>query len=278
MPPTFTTILAEHLARARQPPGARGGRRRGDQCRHHLSRARRQAHDGRAPRRRRRHRARRRPAGQFLQAGGRSAVRLGRRGLGPQGAGADPHRHGLGRLRGSQAIVAAGGSVIAQDEATSVVWGMPGQVAHAGVCSAVLPLDEIAAEADAPVRGGHRHDPARLRLSAQAAEGALRPRAVGRQAVSRRKPAAAGRAQARACRRSTELVAKLKAAQRRAARRRRGRGDDHQRDVLLPRQDAVRPFPRHHHAGAARGARAREAHPHLVRRRPPPARSPIRWR
>jgi len=47
-------------------------------------------------------------------------------------------------LRGSQAIVAAGGTIMAQDEATSVVWGMPGQVAHAGVCSAVLPLNEIA--------------------------------------------------------------------------------------------------------------------------------------
>ena len=47
-------------------------------------------------------------------------------------------------LRGAQAIVAAGGSVLAQDEATSVVWGMPGQVAHAGLCSAVLPIEEIA--------------------------------------------------------------------------------------------------------------------------------------
>jgi two-component system chemotaxis response regulator CheB len=47
-------------------------------------------------------------------------------------------------LRGAQTIVAAGGSILAQDEATSVVWGMPGQVAHAGVCSAVLPLNEIA--------------------------------------------------------------------------------------------------------------------------------------
>ena len=48
--------------------------------------------------------------------------------------------------RGAQAVAAAGGSVIAQDEATSVVWGMPGSVAHAGVCSAVLPLGEIAAK------------------------------------------------------------------------------------------------------------------------------------
>jgi two-component system chemotaxis response regulator CheB len=47
-------------------------------------------------------------------------------------------------LRGAQAITAAGGNVLAQDEATSVVWGMPGQVAHAGLCSAVLPLNEIA--------------------------------------------------------------------------------------------------------------------------------------
>jgi two-component system chemotaxis response regulator CheB len=46
--------------------------------------------------------------------------------------------------RGAGDIVAAGGSVIAQDEASSVVWGMPGAVAHAGVCSAVLPIDQIA--------------------------------------------------------------------------------------------------------------------------------------
>ena len=46
-------------------------------------------------------------------------------------------------LAGAKDIVAAGGHVIAQDEATSVVWGMPGQVAHAGLCSAVLPLNDI---------------------------------------------------------------------------------------------------------------------------------------
>lgn len=48
-------------------------------------------------------------------------------------------------LAGAKAIVAAGGHVMAQDEASSVVWGMPGQVAHAGLCSAVLPLKEIPA-------------------------------------------------------------------------------------------------------------------------------------
>jgi len=48
--------------------------------------------------------------------------------------------------RGAADVVAAGGSVIAQDESTSVVWGMPRAVAQAGLCSAVLPLDQIAAK------------------------------------------------------------------------------------------------------------------------------------
>ena len=51
---------------------------------------------------------------------------------------------GADGMSGAKAIVAAGGHVMAQDEATSVVWGMPGQVAHAGLCSAVLPIKEIA--------------------------------------------------------------------------------------------------------------------------------------
>ena len=48
-------------------------------------------------------------------------------------------------LDGGRAAIAAGGTVVAQDEATSVVWGMPGAVATDGLCSAVLPLDGIAA-------------------------------------------------------------------------------------------------------------------------------------
>jgi two-component system chemotaxis response regulator CheB len=51
---------------------------------------------------------------------------------------------GTDGTNGAASIVAAGGSVIAQDEASSVVWGMPGSAANAGVCSAVLPLDQIA--------------------------------------------------------------------------------------------------------------------------------------
>ena len=49
-------------------------------------------------------------------------------------------------MRGGKDIVAAGGSVIAQDEATSVVWGMPGAAAHAGICAAILPLNQIGAK------------------------------------------------------------------------------------------------------------------------------------
>ena len=49
-------------------------------------------------------------------------------------------------LRGSEVLCEAGSEVIAQDEATSVVWGMPGFVARAGLAAAVLPLDAIAPE------------------------------------------------------------------------------------------------------------------------------------
>jgi two-component system chemotaxis response regulator CheB len=64
---------------------------------------------------------------------------------------------GLGNdgRRGAAEIVTAGGSVIAQDEATSIVWGMPGAVAKAGLCAAVLPLDEIAAKVTS-LFGGRR--------------------------------------------------------------------------------------------------------------------------
>lgn len=55
---------------------------------------------------------------------------------------------GMGQdgMRGSRVVVEKGGVVIGQDEATSVVWGMPGAVATNGLCSAVLPLDRIAAQ------------------------------------------------------------------------------------------------------------------------------------
>lgn len=56
-------------------------------------------------------------------------------------------------LTGTEALVAAGGLAMAQDEASSVVWGMPGAIAKAGLCSAVLPLPALAARAAVLLRG-----------------------------------------------------------------------------------------------------------------------------
>jgi two-component system chemotaxis response regulator CheB len=49
-------------------------------------------------------------------------------------------------LLGCGAIREAGGDVIVQDEASSVVWGMPGYVARAGLASHVMALDELCRE------------------------------------------------------------------------------------------------------------------------------------
>ena len=45
---------------------------------------------------------------------------------------------------GTRAVIEKGGAAIAQDEASSIVWGMPGAVAQAGLCHAILPLPAIA--------------------------------------------------------------------------------------------------------------------------------------
>jgi two-component system chemotaxis response regulator CheB len=52
---------------------------------------------------------------------------------------------GMGQdgLRGCEAIREAGGQIIAQDEESSVVWGMPGHVVRAGLADQVLPLSRI---------------------------------------------------------------------------------------------------------------------------------------
>jgi two-component system chemotaxis response regulator CheB len=64
--------------------------------------------------------------------GARSMVTLILTGMGQDG------------LLGCQQVVQGGGVTLAQDEKSSVVWGMPGAVAKAGICQAVLPLKEIA--------------------------------------------------------------------------------------------------------------------------------------
>jgi two-component system chemotaxis response regulator CheB len=144
MPPTFTTILAEHLARSSRRPAL-------------------EAVDGEIVK----------PGRIYLAPGGRH-MRVVRHGVdvaialddGPpvnfckpavdplftsatdvwQGATLALVLTGMGSdgMRGGKDIIAAGGSVIAQDEATSVVWGMPGAAANAGICAAILPLNQIA--------------------------------------------------------------------------------------------------------------------------------------
>ncbi len=144
MPPTFTTILAEHLARSSGRPAHEGV-------------------DGEPVK-----------SGHIYLAPGGRHLRVARHGGGGvialddgppinfckpavdplfasaievwQGAILAVVLTGMGSdgTRGGKDIVAAGGSVIAQDEATSVVWGMPGSAVNAGICSAILPLGEIA--------------------------------------------------------------------------------------------------------------------------------------
>jgi two-component system chemotaxis response regulator CheB len=144
MPPTFTTILAEHLSRASGRPArepqdgeqilagniyvAPGGR--------HMS-------------------VMRRNGTAVIALGDGPPINFCRPAVDPLfSSAADTWGNwvlgllltGMGTdgKRGAADIVAAGGSVMAQDEATSVIWGMPGAVAEAGLCSAVLPLDRLA--------------------------------------------------------------------------------------------------------------------------------------
>jgi two-component system chemotaxis response regulator CheB len=53
---------------------------------------------------------------------------------------------GMGQdgLRGCESIRDAGGRVLAQDEASSVVWGMPGFIARAGLAEQLVPLSQVA--------------------------------------------------------------------------------------------------------------------------------------
>jgi two-component system chemotaxis response regulator CheB len=63
---------------------------------------------------------------------------------------------GMGQdgLRGCEQIRECGGQVLAQDQATSVVWGMPGFVANAGLADKVLPLEHLGPEILRRVRIG----------------------------------------------------------------------------------------------------------------------------
>ena len=63
---------------------------------------------------------------------------------------------GADGLAGARKIVEAGGSVIAQDEASSAVWGMPGEIARAGLAAAIQPIDAIADTVASRLAGGVR--------------------------------------------------------------------------------------------------------------------------
>jgi two-component system chemotaxis response regulator CheB len=71
---------------------------------------------------------------------------------------------GMGRdgRDGSAALSATGSPIVAQDEATSVVWGMPGAVTEAGLANVVLPLEEIGAYLGQALHGGSLPHPAVL--------------------------------------------------------------------------------------------------------------------
>lgn len=61
---------------------------------------------------------------------------------------------GMGQdgLRGCENIREAGGQIVIQDEESSVVWGMPGYVAQAGLADKILPLNQIASEINRRVK------------------------------------------------------------------------------------------------------------------------------
>jgi two-component system chemotaxis response regulator CheB len=143
MPPMFTTVLAERLARATGCETREG--RDGELLRlgsiyvapggHHMTVARREV--------------------PCLRIGSGPSVNFCRPAVdplfssvaatfGPAALGIVLTGMGNDGAAGARAIAEAGGSVIAQDEASSAVWGMPGAATAAGVCAAVLPPEEIA--------------------------------------------------------------------------------------------------------------------------------------
>jgi two-component system chemotaxis response regulator CheB len=143
MPPTFTAILAEHMNRYAGRPAA-------------------EASDGEIVRGGRIYIA---PGGLhmlFEASGAQTVIRLSDGPLENSCRPAvDPMLRGLSGiykkklltviltgmgydgLKGCKVVADAGGAVLAQDQASSVVWGMPGAVAQAGICNAVLPLAQI---------------------------------------------------------------------------------------------------------------------------------------
>ena len=68
---------------------------------------------------------------------------------------------GMGQdgLRGCELVREQGGQILVQDEASSVVWGMPGAVAQAGLADKILPLHQVASEIITRARVGRVPQP-----------------------------------------------------------------------------------------------------------------------
>lgn len=145
MPPTFTTILAEHLARHTGRPAMeaedgtplRPGHiyvAPGDR---HMSvagpadKASIRLDDG--------------PHENFCRPSVNPLMRSAAQVFGPATLGVMLTGMGSDGLDGVRDLVKAGGTMLVQDQATSVVWGMPGAVARAGLATEVLGLDALGA-------------------------------------------------------------------------------------------------------------------------------------
>jgi two-component system chemotaxis response regulator CheB len=83
---------------------------------------------------------------------------------------------GADGLNGARAVHECGGTVLAQDEATSAVWGMPGRVSEAGIASATLPLWGIAGALKQRVSAGRP-------VQSEAPPGAVSVRILKREAI-----------------------------------------------------------------------------------------------
>ena len=82
----------------------------------------------------------------FLSPGGGRAIPIGGQDLRANLLAVVLTGMGQDGLKGSELVRQAGGLVWAQDEPSSVVWGMPGAVARAGLCQQILPLNRVASE------------------------------------------------------------------------------------------------------------------------------------
>jgi two-component system chemotaxis response regulator CheB len=144
MPPTFTAILAEHIGRRAGLPAcevadgtaaepgiiyvAPGGRhleavRKGDRVILKLSDA---------------------PPENFCRPSVNPMFRSAASVWGAATLGVMMTGMGSDGLDGARKIVAGGGTMLAQDQASSVVWGMPGSVVKAGLAAEVLPVSGLA--------------------------------------------------------------------------------------------------------------------------------------